>query len=111
MVILGLLLIILAVAAILAGVFLNDGTAELLGVAMSSMAIFLVGVVAGAVLLWGVSLVKWGTKRSMADAGRTRSSADSPRSSTGWRPTAVTTATPPRAPAADGRGAPRRAAS
>lgn len=66
MVILGILLIILAVAAILAGVFLNDGSAELLGVAMSSTAIFLVGVVAGALLLWGISLVKWGTKRSMA---------------------------------------------
>lgn len=66
MVILGLLLILVGAAAILAGVFLNDGTAELIGVEMSSMTIFLVGVAAGALVLWGISILKWGTKRGIA---------------------------------------------
>jgi hypothetical protein len=66
MVVLGLLLIVLGVLAILAGVFLNEGTGELLGIDMGSVGVFLVGVAAGALLLWGFSILKWGTKRGLA---------------------------------------------
>ncbi len=66
MVILGLLLILLGAVAILSAVFVSQGTAELLGIDMSSLQIFLVGVAAGAAVLWGYSLLKWGTKRGLA---------------------------------------------
>lgn len=66
MVILGLLLIILGAIAILSAVFVSEGSGELLGVDMSSLAIFLVGVAAGAAVLWGYSILKWGTKRGLA---------------------------------------------
>lgn len=66
MVILGLLLIILGVIAILSAIFVSEGTAELLGIDMSSLEIFLVGVAAGAAVLWGYAILKWGTKRGLA---------------------------------------------
>jgi hypothetical protein len=66
MVILGLLLVIFGAIAILSAVFVSEGTGELLGVDMSSLAIFLVGVAAGAAVLWGYTLLKWGTRRSLA---------------------------------------------
>jgi len=65
MVILGLLLILLSVVAILSAVFVSEGTAELLGIDMTALGIFLVGVGAGAALLWGYSLVKFGARREM----------------------------------------------
>lgn len=66
MVILGILLLLLGALAILAGVFLDLASGELFGIDMGSVAIFLFGVVAGALVLLGVSMVKWGTKRSLA---------------------------------------------
>ena len=66
MVILGLLLLLLGAAAILAGVFLSEGSAEFLGADLSALTIFLIGVAAGAAVLWGFAILKWGTKRSMA---------------------------------------------
>ena len=66
MVILGLLLIILGVIAILSAAFVSTGSAELLGMDLSAFVIFLVGVVAGAAILWGFSILKWGTRRSLA---------------------------------------------
>ena len=65
MVILGLLLIIFGAIAVLSAVFVSEGSGELLGIDMSTLAIFLVGVAAGAALLWGYSILKWGTKRSI----------------------------------------------
>lgn len=65
MVILGLLLIVLGAIAILSAVFVSEGTAELLGIDMSALAIFLVGVAAGAAVLWGYSILKWGTRRGL----------------------------------------------
>jgi len=65
MVILGLLLILLSVVAILSAVFVSEGTAELLGIDMTALGIFLVGVGAGAALLLGYSLVKFGARREM----------------------------------------------
>ena len=66
MVIFGLLLILLGALAIVAAVFVSKGSAELLGIDMSALAIFLVGVAAGAAVLWGFSILKYGTKRGLA---------------------------------------------
>ncbi|HXH81122.1 hypothetical protein [Nocardioides sp.] len=66
MVILGLLLVILGVIAILSAIFVSTGTNEMLGIEMGSLSVFLVGVAAGAAVLWGYSILKWGTKRSLA---------------------------------------------
>jgi hypothetical protein len=65
MVILGLLLIVLGALAIVAAVFTNDGSASLLGIDMSVLTVFLVGVGAGAFILWGWSILKYGTKQEL----------------------------------------------
>jgi len=65
MVILGLLLILLGALAIVAALF-SSGSVELLGFDMSALAIFLVGVAAGAAIIWGFSILKYGTKRGLA---------------------------------------------
>ncbi len=65
MVILGLLLIVLGALAIVAAVFTGTGTTSLLGIDMSALAIFLVGVAAGAFILWGWAVLKYGTKREL----------------------------------------------
>jgi predicted phage tail protein len=65
MVILGLLLIVLGALAIVAAVFTSDGSASLLGIDMSVLAVFLVGVAAGAFILWGWSILKYGTKQGL----------------------------------------------
>lgn len=68
MVILGLVLIILGGIAILSAVFVSEpGTGgELLGFDVTTLESFFVGVVAGALILWGFSLLKWGTRRGLA---------------------------------------------
>ena len=66
MVIFGLLLVLLGALAILAAVFVSDGAAELLGIDMSALAVFLVGVAAGAAIIWGFAILKYGTKRGLA---------------------------------------------
>lgn len=68
MVILGLLLIIVGGIAILSALFVSEpGTgAELLGFDVTTIQIFLAGVAAGAAVLWGFSILKWGTKRGLA---------------------------------------------
>lgn len=66
MVILGLLLIIGGAIVILAAVFGIDGSVELLGSQVSGLTLFLLGVAAGAAILWGYSILKWGTRRSLA---------------------------------------------
>jgi len=65
MVILGLLLIVLGALAIVAALFTGTGTTSLLGFDMSAFAIFLVGVAAGAFILWGWAILKYGTKREL----------------------------------------------
>ena len=65
MVILGLLLIVLGALAIVAAVFTGTGTTSLLGFDMSALAIFVVGVAAGAFILWGWAVLKYGTKREL----------------------------------------------
>ncbi|MBB6627627.1 hypothetical protein H5V45_09865 [Nocardioides sp. KIGAM211] len=65
MLILGLLLIAAGVVAILAAVATASGTVELLGTDLNALTIFLVGVGAGVAILWGFSISKYGTKRSL----------------------------------------------
>ncbi len=69
MVILGLLLLGVGAIAILAGVFTSDvgasGNVALLGIDMSPMVLFLVGVGAGASVLFGMSGLRIGTRREL----------------------------------------------
>ncbi|CUR62473.1 conserved exported hypothetical protein [metagenome] len=68
MVILGLALIILGGIAILSAVFVSEpgNGGELLGFTVSTLESFLIGVAAGAAILWGFSILKWGTRRGLA---------------------------------------------
>lgn len=66
MVILGLVLIALGALAIVAALFASDGKeVALLGIDMSPFVLFLIGVIAGAFILWGWSILKYGTKREL----------------------------------------------
>jgi hypothetical protein len=69
MLLLGMILIVLGALAIVAAVFTVEivgGHIELLGVEVSPLALFLIGVGAGAAILWGFGVFKWGTKRGLA---------------------------------------------
>ncbi len=68
MVFLGLALIILGAVAILSAVFVSEpgSGGELLGFGVTTLESFLVGVAAGAAILWGFSILKWGTRRGLA---------------------------------------------
>lgn len=68
MVFLGLALIILGAIAILSAVFVSEpgSGGELLGLDVTTLESFLVGVAAGAAILWGFSILKWGTRRGLA---------------------------------------------
>ena len=63
--VLGLLLILVGALAIIAAVFTTHGSAELLGVDTSAMALYFIGLGSGIAILWGFSLTKWGTKRNL----------------------------------------------
>ena len=66
MVILGLLLILLGVTATLSALFVSgEGTLELLNMDLTAFQIFLVGLVSGAFLLWGFTILKFGTRREL----------------------------------------------
>ncbi|MFC6286903.1 hypothetical protein ACFP3Q_06720 [Nocardioides sp. GCM10027113] len=65
MVVLGLLLIVLGLLAILAGVTSSEGPVELLGYETSAAVLFVIGVAAGAAVLWGWSFAKFGVRRAM----------------------------------------------
>ncbi|EON25553.1 MULTISPECIES: hypothetical protein [Nocardioides] len=68
MVILGILLIIVGAGAILAALFVSEPGAggELLGFEVNTLESFFVGVASGAAILLGLSILKWGTQRSIA---------------------------------------------
>ncbi len=68
MVFLGLALIILGGIAILSAIFVSEpgSGGELLGFGVTTLESFIVGVAAGAAILWGFSILKWGTKRGLA---------------------------------------------
>ncbi len=64
--VLGLLLMLLGALAVVAAVFTIDGTnVELLGLDVTALGIYLIGLASGVAILWGYSLTKWGTKRSL----------------------------------------------
>ena len=68
MVVLGLLLIAVGVVIILAGVFTTEprlGGAEVLGIDVGPVTLFLLGVGAAAAVLWGFALFRFGTKRAL----------------------------------------------
>jgi hypothetical protein len=65
MLILGLLLIALGALAIIVAVFGATGTVEVLGNDLTAVTVFLGGVAAGAAILWGFGILKYGTKRSL----------------------------------------------
>jgi hypothetical protein len=64
MVILGLLLIALGAVVIVAAVFDLEGSAMLLSTDLNALTVFLLGVGAGAAVLWGIGILKFGTKRT-----------------------------------------------
>ena len=64
--VLGLLLILVGALTVVAAVFTVEGTGvELLGLDLSALALYLLGLASGAAILWGFGLTKWGTKRSL----------------------------------------------
>ena len=65
MVVLGLLLIGLGAVAVVAALFTADGTVQLLGLDISALALFFVGLGAGLAITWGFGFSKWGTKRTL----------------------------------------------
>jgi hypothetical protein len=65
MVILGLLLIGAGAIAILSALFVSEGRGELLGIDMPVPPVCLVGVGAGAAILWGYTILKYGAKREL----------------------------------------------
>jgi hypothetical protein len=65
MLVLGLLLLLVGVLGLLAGIFTARGTAELLGLDVDAVALFLVGVACGVAILGGCSILTLGTKRSL----------------------------------------------
>lgn len=113
MVVLGLLLIILGLLAILAGVTSSEGPVELLGYETSAAVLFVIGVAAGAAVLWGWSFARFGVRRAMqrrrerkqlAELSKKLDRADSGRTE---EKRAGTSSADETAPAGDGhRGAP-----
>ncbi|MGH3351314.1 MAG: hypothetical protein ACRDPS_11670 [Nocardioides sp.] len=69
MLILGIVLIVVAAVLIVLGLFttgngdLEDPIATVLGLPVGATTIFVIGLVAGVLLLFGLSLTKWGGKR------------------------------------------------
>ena len=68
MVVLGLLLVVVGALVILAGIFTSEarlGGAEVLGIDVSPLALFLLGVGAAAAVLWGFAIFRFGTRRAL----------------------------------------------
>jgi hypothetical protein len=66
MLVLGLILIAAGALAIVAALGTADGTSvELLGTDVGAVALFLIGVGSGVAILFGFTLTKFGTKRSL----------------------------------------------
>ena len=69
MVLIGLALVVVGALAVVAAVFgtdLNLGVIEFLGIDVSPMALFLIGLGSGLSIMWGLSVMKFGTKRGLA---------------------------------------------
>ena len=67
MVAFGVVLAVLGGLAIAAAIFVSEGTAQILGVELNALAIFLTGVAAGAAVIWGFTLMKYGTKKALRE--------------------------------------------
>ena len=64
--VIGLALIVLGALAVVAAVFTADGTnVELLGLDVTALGLYLIGLGSGLAILWGFTISKWGTKRSL----------------------------------------------
>jgi hypothetical protein len=62
----GLLLMLVGALAVVAAVFTADGTnVELLGLDVSALGMYLIGLGSGLAILWGFTVSKWGTKRNL----------------------------------------------
>lgn len=62
----GLLLMLVGALAVVAAVFTADGTnVELLGLDVTAVGIYLIGLASGLAILWGFTISKWGTKRNL----------------------------------------------
>src|SRR3954452_17074258 len=62
----GLLLMLVGALAIVAALFTADGSnVELLGLDITAVGLYLVGLASGLAILWGFGISKWGTKRSL----------------------------------------------
>lgn len=69
MLILGFLLIAGGALLILASVFTADvvgGAVEVIGIGVSPVTLFLMGVASGVAILWGLGISKFGAKRELA---------------------------------------------
>jgi len=69
MLLLGLLVILAGVVLILLGVFATDvsttGTIDIIGIDIGTTTLFVLGIVAGAAVLWGGSISKYGIRREL----------------------------------------------
>ncbi|MGZ4464309.1 MAG: hypothetical protein ACXVWZ_02925 [Nocardioides sp.] len=65
MVILGILLVLGGVLVLLAGLFTAHGADQFLGTDVNATTVFFLGVAAGVAVLWGFSITKFGTVRSL----------------------------------------------
>jgi hypothetical protein len=62
----GLALVILGALSVVAAVFTADGSGvQMLGIDLSALGLYLVGLGSGVAILWGFGLTKWGTKRTL----------------------------------------------
>ena len=62
----GLLLMLVGALAVVAALFTADGSnVELLGLDITAVGLYLVGLASGLAILWGFGISKWGTKRSL----------------------------------------------
>ncbi len=61
----GLLLILFGALAILGALFGSEGSADYLGMDLSAFWIFVIGLAAGAAILWGYTVAKFGVRKSL----------------------------------------------
>ncbi len=72
MLVVGLLLIVAGALAIVAALTSASGTVELLGTDVSALTLFLIGVGSGVAILWGFTISKFGTRRTLRQRRESR---------------------------------------
>lgn len=69
----GLVVFLVGALAVVAAVFTADGTnVELLGIDVTALGMYLIGLGSGVAILWGFTISKWGTKRSLRHRRETK---------------------------------------